>query len=98
MQQKLEAIAELSRLYGSDSMYVFLGGGNTSVKSEDALYIKPSGKALAAMEADYFLKIDRAALRKVFEIQLPPKAADDASAEQRQQIDNVREEIAKNVL
>ena len=98
MQQKLEAIAELSRLYGSDSKYVFLGGGNTSVKSEDALYIKPSGKALAVMQAEDFLKIDRVALRKVFAAQLPPKAADNAPAAERQAIDNAREEIAKNFL
>ncbi len=98
MQQKLEAIAELSRLYGSDSKYVFLGGGNTSVKSEDALYIKPSGKALAVMQAEDFLKIDRAALRKVFEVQLPAKAADDRPAAERQAIDNIREEIAKTFL
>ena len=70
MSEKLETIALLSREYGSDSMYVFLGGGNTSVKADGFLYIKPSGTALATIQADQFLKIDREALDKVFEVPL----------------------------
>ena len=50
METKLKNIAALSQKYGSDPSYVFLGGGNTSVKNEKELYIKPSGVALATIQ------------------------------------------------
>ena len=52
MEEKLENIAALSQKYGSDPSYVFLGGGNTSVKNETELYIKPSGVALATIKPE----------------------------------------------
>ncbi|NLF92520.1 MAG: class II aldolase, partial [Oligosphaeraceae bacterium] len=50
MNTALLQLAELSRLYGSDPDYVFLGGGNTSVKIGNVMYIKPSGAALATIQ------------------------------------------------
>lgn len=71
MQQKLENIARLSQFYGSNPDFVFLGGGNTSVKNEETLYIKPSGVALATIKPENFLAIDREQLSKLFATQLP---------------------------
>ncbi|MBQ6473045.1 MAG: SDR family NAD(P)-dependent oxidoreductase [Victivallales bacterium] len=68
MNEKLANIAELSRLYGNNPLYVFLGGGNTSVKDGDSIYIKPSGVALATIQGDDFLRLDRTAVEKVFTI------------------------------
>lgn len=68
MQKKLETIAELSQFYGSDANYVFLGGGNTSVKSGNDLYIKPSGVALATIRPDQFIRLDIEALNEVFAV------------------------------
>ena len=51
MEKKLENIAALSQKYGSDPSYVFLGGGNTSVKNEKELYIKPSGSSRSSSSA-----------------------------------------------
>lgn len=62
----LKALAALSRQYGSDPEYVFLGGGNTSFKTKSDLYIKPSGVALATIQPEQFLKMDRKDLQKVF--------------------------------
>ena len=62
----LKSLAKLSRQYGSDPEYVFLGGGNTSFKTKSDLYIKPSGVALATIQPEQFLKMDRKALQKVF--------------------------------
>ena len=98
MQEKLETIASLSRFYGNDSLYVFLGGGNTSVKSGNDLYIKPSGKALATIQPEDFLRIDRSRLRKVFECSLPEKPADELPEAQRRSIENARESIASALL
>ena len=79
----LNELAELSRQYGCDPSYVFLGGGNTSWKDDTDLYIKPSGVALATIQAEEFLRMDRAALRKVFDLDRGLPGA-------------VREELVKN--
>ncbi|MFA6568539.1 MAG: SDR family NAD(P)-dependent oxidoreductase [Victivallales bacterium] len=67
----LNIIAELSRLYGTDARFVLAGGGNTSYKDEENLYIKPSGIALADMTEKDFVKMDRKKVREVFSI-VPP--------------------------
>ena len=72
MQEKLQNVARLSNLFGADADYVILGGGNTSVKNEDSLYIKPSGVALATIKPENFVKVNRAKLRELFGIQGKP--------------------------
>ena len=54
----LETITALSVKYGSDPAYVLAGGGNTSVKDEKYLYVKPSGVALAKIKPENFVKMD----------------------------------------
>lgn len=66
MKRKLQDIAQISNFYGADEEYVFLGGGNTSFKNEELLYIKPSGVALATIEAEDFLPLKRSHLSKIF--------------------------------
>ncbi|MBR5026194.1 MAG: class II aldolase/adducin family protein, partial [Victivallales bacterium] len=85
MEEKLENIAALSQKYGSDPSYVFLGGGNTSVKNEKQLYIKPSGVALATIKPEQFLCIDREALSCLFTTEMPQDV-------------NEREATAKSIL
>ena len=41
--ENLNALAKMSNKYGSDSNFVLAGGGNTSYKDEEYLYIKGSG-------------------------------------------------------
>ena len=65
MNEKLKNIARLSNHYGADPAYVFLGGGNTSVKDGDRLYIKPSGVQLASIRPEQFLAIDRTSLARL---------------------------------
>ena len=55
----LDVIIKLSRFYGSDPSIVLAGGGNTSCKIEDRLYVKGSGTSLATMTRDGFVKMDR---------------------------------------
>jgi rhamnose utilization protein RhaD (predicted bifunctional aldolase and dehydrogenase) len=63
----LEALTAISRFYGADSDYVIAGGGNTSFKDDAALYIKGSGTALASVEPSSFVRMDRAALSRIWE-------------------------------
>ena len=73
----LEALAEVSRFYGSNPDYVIAGGGNTSLKDGDVLYVKASGTALANAQAgtdpatSSFVKLDRKALSRIWEKTYP---------------------------
>jgi len=55
----LEALVKLSRFYGSDPEFVLAGGGNTSVKVGDRLFVKGSGHALATIPPEGFVEMDR---------------------------------------
>jgi rhamnose utilization protein RhaD (predicted bifunctional aldolase and dehydrogenase) len=67
----LEELAEISRFYGSNPEYVIAGGGNTSFKDDDCLYIKASGTSLAGMKSGDFVKMDREKLRRIWEKTYP---------------------------
>ena len=71
----LETITALSVKYGSDPAYVLAGGGNTSVKDEKYLYVKPSGVALAKIKPENFVKMERALIEKIFTHDMPSDVA-----------------------
>ncbi len=62
----LTLLREMSNKYGSNPEYVLAGGGNTSFKDENTLYIKGSGVSLAEITEDGFVKIDRAKLKDIY--------------------------------
>jgi rhamnose utilization protein RhaD (predicted bifunctional aldolase and dehydrogenase) len=70
----VQELAEISRFYGADPGYVIAGGGNTSFKDKDYLYIKASGTSLAEARPEDFVKMERAALGKIWEKTYPPEA------------------------
>jgi len=63
----LETLVHFSNAYGANSAFVLAGGGNTSYKTEDVLYIKGSGTSLADIRAEQFVRMDRAALAAIWE-------------------------------
>ncbi len=63
----VEALVEFSNRYGKNSAFVLAGGGNTSYKTADTLYIKGSGTSLATITAEGFVKMDRSRLAKIWE-------------------------------
>jgi rhamnose utilization protein RhaD (predicted bifunctional aldolase and dehydrogenase)/NAD(P)-dependent dehydrogenase (short-subunit alcohol dehydrogenase family) len=56
---ELDVICKLSRYYGSDPSIVLAGGGNTSCKVDNRLFVKASGTSLATMTMDGFVVMDR---------------------------------------
>jgi rhamnose utilization protein RhaD (predicted bifunctional aldolase and dehydrogenase)/NAD(P)-dependent dehydrogenase (short-subunit alcohol dehydrogenase family) len=52
-----QAVA-MSQRFGQDTEYSRGGGGNSSVKSEGVVYIKPSGVPLATLEAEDLVPLD----------------------------------------
>ena len=67
----LESIREISNRYGRNPSYVLAGGGNTSYKEGDTIFVKASGTSLATMNEDDFVSLDRIALRKIWEKTYP---------------------------
>jgi rhamnose utilization protein RhaD (predicted bifunctional aldolase and dehydrogenase) len=67
---ELEILAGLSREFGTDR-YVKGGGGNTSFKNSETLWIKPSGLALPDMLPETFVPLDRGRLGKLYDTPTP---------------------------
>ena len=59
----LNRLVLMSNQYGSDPDLVLAGGGNTSLKDEDRLYVKCSGTRLADITADGFAEMILSGLR-----------------------------------
>ncbi|MDR1516762.1 MAG: SDR family NAD(P)-dependent oxidoreductase [Dysgonamonadaceae bacterium] len=57
--QELENLIEISRFYGADNRFVIAGGGNTSYKNDDKIWVKASGSSLATITEDGFAVLDR---------------------------------------
>ena len=70
----LHTITELSHEFGTTD-YVRGGGGNTSCKTADTLWVKPSGTTLAGLQPETFVVMDRAALDKLFTLAIPAEAS-----------------------
>ncbi len=64
-------LVALSNRYGSNPALVLAGGGNTSAKLDDILYVKASGTALSSIKAEGFVKMDRAKLNGILQKQYP---------------------------
>ncbi len=72
----LDAIIELSREFGSNPDWVLGGGGNTSYKEDDKLYVKASGVALGDIDADGFVRMDMTRLNRIWEKVYPSNPED----------------------
>ena len=75
-EKELNSLAEMSRKYGADSRYVLAGGGNTSYKNDDTLYIKGSGTALSTIKPEQFVKMNRHDLAKMWETKFSENEAE----------------------
>ncbi|NLZ76627.1 MAG: class II aldolase [Spirochaetales bacterium] len=62
----LKALIDASRRYGRDPHLVLLGGGNTSCKEGNILYVKASGHALGSIDEDGFVRMDRSKLEEIW--------------------------------
>lgn len=60
--KEIQDLIALSREYGNDPRFVIAGGGNTSYKNADKLWVKASGSALSSISEDGFAILDRSKL------------------------------------
>lgn len=66
----LEAVTGLSHEFGTDD-FVLGGGGNTSAKDDETLWVKPSGTTLRDIAPDQFLALDRSKIAQLYELEAP---------------------------
>ena len=59
---EIQELIEISQFYGKNSDYIIAGGGNTSFKTADRLWIKASGTALGEITENGFVVLDRSKL------------------------------------
>ena len=69
--KQLEELSLMSNRYGANPEYVLAGGGNTSFKSEDYLWVKGSGTSLATIQPQDFVVLERALLDQMWTAQYP---------------------------
>jgi rhamnose utilization protein RhaD (predicted bifunctional aldolase and dehydrogenase) len=82
--QDLKTIVELSHEFGRVD-YVKGGGGNTSVKNDTTLWVKPSGTTLGGLTEKTFVAMNRAKINELYAVATPKESA-------------AREELVKNMM
>ena len=80
MATALESLVEYSNRYGSDPGMVLAGGGNTSMKTDQTLYVKGSGTSLATITEEGFVVMSRRRLGEIWRKKYPEKQAEREAA------------------
>jgi len=65
MKNPIQELVEVSQHFGNDKSFVLAGGGNTSYKTEDLIWIKASGISLATVMEDSFVCLSRDRLKLI---------------------------------
>jgi NAD(P)-dependent dehydrogenase (short-subunit alcohol dehydrogenase family)/rhamnose utilization protein RhaD (predicted bifunctional aldolase and dehydrogenase) len=65
MEQGIADLIEISQFYGKQKDFVLAGGGNTSYKNGQYLWIKASGFSLATIGEAGFARLDRTLLNQI---------------------------------
>ncbi|MDW7690716.1 class II aldolase/adducin family protein [Flammeovirgaceae bacterium SG7u.111] len=63
--KQLNELVEISRFYGNNLDFTIGGGGNTSYKDQENIYVKASGIALGSISVDGFAVLDRSKVRAI---------------------------------
>lgn len=69
MKPEIAELTEISRFYGNKKDYVIAGGGNTSYKDGQTIWIKASGQPLATLSESGLVALDREKLHLISEKQ-----------------------------
>ena len=65
MKKEINELIEISQFFGNKKEYVIEGGGNTSYKEKDFIWIKASGEKLSNISSNGFLKLSREKLNSI---------------------------------
>src|SRR5450759_638176 len=90
MKPEINELIEISKYYGSNKEYVIAGGGNTSFKDDETIWIKASGQALADLNQDGLVALSRQMLQKISSVIY----SDNAITRE----DQVKEDLFRSIL
>jgi NAD(P)-dependent dehydrogenase (short-subunit alcohol dehydrogenase family)/rhamnose utilization protein RhaD (predicted bifunctional aldolase and dehydrogenase) len=65
MRPEINELIEISRFYGNNKEYVIAGGGNSSFKDEETIWIKASGQPLAELDENGLVALSRKKLQTI---------------------------------
>jgi NAD(P)-dependent dehydrogenase (short-subunit alcohol dehydrogenase family)/rhamnose utilization protein RhaD (predicted bifunctional aldolase and dehydrogenase) len=65
MKPEINDLIKISKFYGSNSEYVIAGGGNTSFKDNETIWIKASGQSLAELNEAGLVELNRKMLQTI---------------------------------
>ncbi len=65
MKPEIAQLIEISRFYGNNKDYVIAGGGNTSYKDDQTIWIKASGQPLAVLNETGLVALSREKLHTI---------------------------------
>jgi len=65
MKPEIKDLIEISKYYGTNKDYVIAGGGNTSFKDDETIWIKASGHSLADMTEEGLVSLSREKLHVI---------------------------------
>jgi NAD(P)-dependent dehydrogenase (short-subunit alcohol dehydrogenase family)/rhamnose utilization protein RhaD (predicted bifunctional aldolase and dehydrogenase) len=71
MEKSIANLLEISHFFGTNTEFVIGGGGNTSWKDENFLYVKASGARLGTLTEQGLIKLDRHSLDRLFSMSFP---------------------------
>jgi NAD(P)-dependent dehydrogenase (short-subunit alcohol dehydrogenase family)/rhamnose utilization protein RhaD (predicted bifunctional aldolase and dehydrogenase) len=74
MEKSLADLLDLSHFYGKNNEFVIGGGGNTSWKDDNYLYVKASGTQLGSLTEQGLIKLDRHLLDELFSCAFPEES------------------------
>src|SRR5664280_2499719 len=90
MKPEINELIEISKYYGENKEYVIAGGGNTSFKDNETIWIKASGKALAEMNEEGLVALSREKLHIIS----TGTYSDDSVAREEQ----VKEDLFRSII
>lgn len=65
MKPEINELIKISKYYGSNKEYVIAGGGNTSFKDDETIWIKSSGQSLAELSEEGLVALNREKLHVI---------------------------------
>jgi NAD(P)-dependent dehydrogenase (short-subunit alcohol dehydrogenase family)/rhamnose utilization protein RhaD (predicted bifunctional aldolase and dehydrogenase) len=65
IKREIEDLVRISRFFGTGKDYVIAGGGNTSWKDEDEMWVKASGTSLGSIDHNGFVILRRDRLKEM---------------------------------
>ena len=65
MKPEIIELIEISKYYGTNKDFVIAGGGNTSFKNDETIWIKASGQSLALLNEDGLVALNRQKLQTI---------------------------------